>query len=134
MMAGQDDPERHSKRFRITGIMEQLTRQAGDIDALVAVKQRDLSSAYRYFQIAETYQEAHQADKAMEWAEEGVRIFGEACDTRLLDLLADLYHDRNRHEDAIGLIWPQFARNPGLEKYCKLKTHTDRNKSWPEWR
>ena len=34
----------------------------------------------------------------------------------------------------MSLIWPQFARQPGLENYRKLKTHADRCKSWPKWR
>jgi len=40
-------------RFRITAIMEALARASGDVEQLVAVKSRDLSSAYRYLDIAE---------------------------------------------------------------------------------
>ena len=49
---GRDDPERYRKRFRITHIMETLARRSGDVEAVVAVKKRDLSSAYAYLQIA----------------------------------------------------------------------------------
>lgn len=64
----------------------------------------------------------------------GGERFGENADSRLQDLLADLYHRRKRHDEAMAMIWPQFARYPGLAAYQKLKTHADRNKSWPEWR
>jgi hypothetical protein len=38
--------------------METLARRSGDVEAIVAVKKRDLSSAYDYLQIAETYRQA----------------------------------------------------------------------------
>ncbi len=53
---GHDGRSKYGKRFRITRIMETLARQTGDVEALVAVRQRDLSSAYDYLRIAELYQ------------------------------------------------------------------------------
>jgi hypothetical protein len=41
---GRDDSQKYDKRFRITHIMETLAGLAGDVEALVAIKQRDLSS------------------------------------------------------------------------------------------
>lgn len=131
---GAKDPDRYGNRYRITRIMEALAEQTGDIEALVAIKQRDLSSSYGYFEIAEIYRQARQPDKAMEWAEKGVKIFGNESDSRLQDLLAALYHRRKRHEEATTLIWSQFEQYPGLGAYQKLKTHADRNKSWSKWR
>ena len=40
-------------RYHITRIMEQLAQASGDIEELVAIKSRDLSSGYSYLQIAE---------------------------------------------------------------------------------
>jgi uncharacterized Zn finger protein len=122
-------------RFRITAIMEGLARASGDIEQLVAVKARDLSSAYRYLDIAQTYKQAKQADKALEWAEKGLRAFAEKDpDGRLEDFLADEYHRRRRHDGAMALIWAQFCRRMGLESYQHLKQHADRAKQWPQWR
>jgi uncharacterized Zn finger protein len=131
---GENDPDRYGKRYRITRIMQGLAEQSGDIEALVAVKQRDLSSSYGYLEIAEIYRKARQSNKAMQWAEQGVQIFGKESDTRLQDLLAQLYQRRKRHQEAMALIWPQFEQHPGLGPYQKLKTHADRAKCWPEWR
>ena len=47
------DRSEWGQHFRITHIMESLARASGDIEVLVAVMSRDLSSAYSYLRIAE---------------------------------------------------------------------------------
>jgi Family of unknown function (DUF6880) len=125
-----------SKRFRLTSLMENLARRSGDIEAIVAVKSRNLSTAYRYLQIAETYREAGKRDQAFEWAERGVKAFPERTDSRLRDFLAEEYHRRKHHDEAMELIWAQFveSQHDYLSGYQKLKQHADRVKQWPKWR
>jgi uncharacterized Zn finger protein len=122
------------KRFRITHIMETLATQTGDVEARVAVKQRDLSSSYAHLQIAEIYKEAKQPDRALEWAERGIRAFPKNPDPRLQDFLAEEYHRRKRHDEAMAMIWTQYAAQPYLETYQKLKQHADRIGQWTPWR
>ncbi|MGH9968842.1 MAG: DUF6880 family protein [Pyrinomonadaceae bacterium] len=117
-----DDGERYGFRFRITSIMETLAIEAGDLEALVAVKQRDLSHPYSFLQIAEIYQQAKHYDKALEWAEKGSCSFSR-IDPRLSDLLAVEYHRRGRHAEAMTLIWQQFVESPGLQTYQKLRAN-----------
>lgn len=131
---GQDDLDEYSQRFRITNIMENLAEQSGDIESLVEIKQRNLSSSYHYLQIAAIYSKARHSDQALEWAEKGIQIFADKVDSRLQDFLADLYHRRKRHDEAMALIWPQFKQHPGLENYQKLKKNADHGKDWPRWR
>ena len=123
---GRDDPEKYGKRFRITHIMETLARQSGDVEAVVAVKQRDLSSAYAYLQIADTYKQAGKHDAALEWAERGLHAFPERTDPRLREFLADEYHRRKRHEEAMALMWAEFTGSPSIEQLQNLKRHADR--------
>lgn len=125
-----------SKRFRITNLMESLARQSGDIEALVAIKSRNLTLAYHYLQIAEIYRAAKQYNQALEWAERGLQAFPERTDSRLRDFLAEEYHRRQRHDEALQMIWAQFSESPHshLSLYQKLKQHTDRIKQWPQWR
>ena len=125
-----------SNRFRLTSIMEALARTSGDVDALVAIKAKDLSSPYRYFIIAETYREAKRHDDALTWAERGLKAFPQNTDSRLLEFLAAEYHRRGRHDAAIALGWRQFEERPMLETYRLLKTHADHPKpsAWPPWR
>ncbi|MFI5398383.1 MAG: SWIM zinc finger domain-containing protein [Candidatus Binatia bacterium] len=134
LSARSKDTDRYSKRFRITHIMETLAQATGDVDVLIAVKSRDLSHAYAYLQIAETLRAAGRLDEGLEWAERGVKAFPERTDSRLREFLADEYHRRRRHDDAMNLIWAAYMEAPHLEHYKKLKKHADQNTEWPRWR
>jgi uncharacterized Zn finger protein len=131
---GRDDARRYGRRYRITHIMETLARQTGDVEAVVAVKRRDLSSAHAYLEIAEAYQKARQRDLALEWAEQGVKAFPERTDSRLREFLAGEYHRRKRHDEAMALVWAEFAESPALEQYRNLKSHADKISQWKTWR
>lgn len=131
---GDRDPAVYGERFRITQIMEALARRTGEVEALVAIKQRDLSSSCAYLQIAEAYRRAKKHDLALEWAERGVKAFPQERDDRLREFLADEYHRRKRHDEAMVLVWADFEAAPQLEEYRNLKSHADRIKQWPCWR
>ena len=131
---GGDAREKYGKRFRITHIMESLARQSGDVEALVVVKQRDLSLAYNYLDIAETYKRAGQHDKALEWAERGVEAFPKRTDSRLREFLANEYHRRKRHDAAMALTWAEYTESPTLTEYRNLKSHADKITKWALWR
>ena len=131
---GREDPEKYGKRFRITHIMETLARQSGDVEAVVAVKKRDLSSAYDYLGIAETYKQARKHDLALEWAERGLKVFPKRTDARLRQFLAQEYHRRQRYDAAMDLVWAEFADSPSLLQLQNLKSHAERVSQWPAWR
>jgi uncharacterized Zn finger protein len=131
---GRADTERYGKRFRITHIMETLARRSGDVEALVAVKQRDLSLAYDYLDIAETYKRAGQHDKALKWAERGVAAFPKRTDSRLREFLSNEYHRRKRHDEAMALVWAEYTESPMLSEYQNLKSHAGRIGEWTLWR
>ena len=122
------------RRFRIASIMESLARAVGDVDELLAVKARDLSSPYAFLEIARVCMDAGRADEALGWAEQGVRAFPDTPDGRLLGFLADLYHERSRHVDAIALVWAPFESRPTVEGFAVLKDHASRAGAWPAWR
>jgi len=122
------------ERFRLTSIMESLARVDGNVEALVDVKRKDLSSAYRFLEIAQVYKDAGKLDKALEWAEKGLQAFPEHTDSRLREFLANEYHRRKRHSEAMQLIWADFIERPGLENYKVLKEHADRTGEWAKWR
>jgi hypothetical protein len=116
---GDNGNERYGNRFRITSIMETLARQSGNLQDLIAVKQRDLSHPYSFLQIAELYREAGEHDLALQWAEQGAYSF-ERFDSRLSDFMATEYHRRGLHGQAMMLIWEQFVGRPGLDMYKHL--------------
>jgi tetratricopeptide (TPR) repeat protein len=131
---GGDVADGYVKRFRITHIMEKLARRTGDVEAVVAVKSRDLSSAYDYLQIAEAYRDAGKADLALDWAERGLEAFPERSDPRLREFLANEYHRRKRHDEAMALVWTMFEETPNLDRYKNLKRHADKSGEWKTWR
>ncbi len=118
-------------RFRITHIMEKLAEASGDIEELVAIKARDLSSGYSYLAIAEILGKAGQDDKALDWAERGLKAFPDRPDNRLRDFLAAAYLKRKRHDEALQLTWIQFEERPGLEYYKKLHGVAKHLGIWP---
>ncbi len=131
----KEDREEHShRRFNITHIMETLAELSGDVEAMVDIKKRDLSSAYYYFQIAELYTKANKQDKSLEWAEAGLNAFPERTDSRLRDFLAAAYHRSKRHDEAMKLMWLEFVERASLETYGKLKKNADGIGQWQSWR
>ncbi len=124
----------YERRFRITHIMETLARRTGDVEAVVEVCRRDLSAAFNYLRIAEVYKKAGRDDSALEWAERGVAAFPERTDWSLREFLAGEYHARGRHDEAMALVWADFAESPELAGYRRLKEHADRFDGWDEWR
>ncbi|MGR8936088.1 MAG: DUF6880 family protein [Gammaproteobacteria bacterium] len=120
--------------YRIVSMMESLARADGNIEALAAVKARDLSSAYRYLVIAELLAQAGQPDKALHWAERGMQAFPKDTDNRLRDFLAAAYQQCGRHDEALQLTWVQFEERPSLEAYKKLHGVATALGVWPERR
>jgi uncharacterized Zn finger protein len=130
----RDDLERLGKRLRITHIMETLAKLSGDVEELVAVKKRDLSSGLDYLQIAQTYRQARKYNLALEWAERGLKAFPDGANWQLREFLATEYHRRKRHDQAMALMWAMFKEQPSLSQYQNLKSHADRIDQWPAWR
>ena len=122
------------RRTRLTNIMRALAGLSGDIEELVAVESKDLSRPQAYLRIAEIYHDAGDADKALEWAEEGMWVFPDEKRSGLRGFVAERYHERGRHEKAMELAWARFVESPNLEGYKQLKDHADRAGGWRTWR
>lgn len=123
-----------SRRWCITRIMENIAELSGDVEALVAVKSRDLSSAWNYLGIAEIYRRYRRHNQALEWAERGVKAFPNKADDRLRDFLAEEYLRRKRNDEAMQLIWAQFAERPCLGHYQKLHRFAGKTGLWLAFR
>ncbi|MGF1472326.1 MAG: SWIM zinc finger domain-containing protein [Rubrobacteraceae bacterium] len=130
---GERDPEGYGRRSRIARVMETLARRSEDVDELVAVKSRDLSRDHTYLEIAELYRQAGRRDEAFGWAERGVVEFPDP-DPRLREFLAREYSERGRPEEAMEVMWEEFATRPHLANYRKLKSCTERLEDWAIWR
>jgi uncharacterized Zn finger protein len=129
-----DDKGFDAHRAAITRVMERLAEASGDVEGLVAIKSRDLSSGYRYLNIAEIWAKARQPDRALEWAERGLKAFPERPDCRLRDFLVAAYLKRKRNDEALQLTWIQFEERPNLETYKKLHAVAGKLGIWPAQR
>ena len=132
--ARENIPRYYGRRERLAEIMQALAYRSGDVEAVVAIKSKDLSSPFAYLGIARLYKEAGDGEKALEWAEEGAWVFPDGEPHELRRFLADEYHDRGRHEEAMALIWKGFEEVPRLHYYQELKAHADRAGTWEQWR
>ena len=101
------DPQ-YGARFRLGAILKGFAERDGDVDAGIAVRAKDLSTAYDYLEVA-TYCRHHgrEAD-AMKWAEEGSWLFEDAPDERLTLFAADQYERVGRVGDGEALLWRAF--------------------------
>jgi uncharacterized Zn finger protein len=131
---GREDANRYGSRFRLTHIMETLAERTGDVEVLVEVLKRDLSVPYSFLRIAEAYQRGGRREAAVTWAERGLTAFPGRPDSRLRAFLAREYQSAGRHDDAIALMWAEFADDPTLAQYQELKRHAARVQAWPGWR
>jgi uncharacterized Zn finger protein len=130
----ENRPRYYGKRERLAEIMEALAQRSGDVEALVAIKSKDLSSAFSYLEIARIYKQAGDDEKALEWAEEGAWVFTAEGHPDLRRFLAEEYCDRGRHEKAIDLIWAEFIEQPCLPSYQRLRAYASRAGAWEHWR
>lgn len=121
-------------RFAVTRIMEVLARRDGDVEALLAVKRRDLSSPYDFLEIAELLRSAGRESEAIEWAERGVAAFPDWRDERLDIFLCDAYQQDGRHDAALELAWRRFVARPKLDEYRFLTDVASRAGTWDGWR
>lgn len=118
------------RRFQINALMERMASDAGDLEALAAIRKRDLITAHDYLALAETYRAAHQLDLSIGAAERGLTVGGDLAGLR--DFLASAYLQARRPADAAALVWQQYEQTPDLDTFEHLKSVS--GPAWPAWR
>jgi uncharacterized Zn finger protein len=83
--------ERSGERYRLTAILDSFAERDGDVDARIAIRRTDLSTAYDYLELAQLCVENGRDADAVKWAEEGLWQFDHRPDERLVFFTADLY-------------------------------------------
>jgi uncharacterized Zn finger protein len=123
-----------TKRSTVTAMMEALAKASGDLQAIVEIKKRDLSSAYRYLELATLLLQLDSPDLAIEWAEKGLAAFPSRTDERLSKFLADQYEQLGDTYRSMEIAWKNFSKNPGFMGYPELKERAERVNQWELWR
>jgi tetratricopeptide (TPR) repeat protein len=106
---------------RLMAILDFFAEREGDIDARIALRARDLSSAWHYWQLAQFCLDQGRADEALRRAEEGLWVFEDkGPDERLTLFVADLLSRKGRKEEAAAHLWRIFEKRPSLDLYQRL--------------
>lgn len=94
----------------------------GDLDARIALRGKDLSSPWRYLELAEFCRAQGRGEDALRWAEEGLWVFEDGQpDLSLVFLAAELLVEGGRSGDAETHLWKAFEKVPSPELYARLR-------------
>jgi len=113
--------DQFSARYRLGAILESFAMREGNVDARIAIRTTDLSTAYAYFEVAQLCLDHGREADALKWAEDGLWQYEDQPDQRLVFFAADLYRRLGREKDADELLWQTFERLPSIELYRRLK-------------
>ncbi len=105
-----------------------------DPELLSEVVRSDFSKPWAYYVTARQCMELGLPDKAVAWAELGVKTFPAAPHPYLRELLAGEYSRRNRMTEALSQVWALFTESPGIENYRQLRTFAQKAGQAPVWR
>jgi uncharacterized Zn finger protein len=118
---GNDD-ERSAGYQHLKAILDFFAERAGDVEARIALRAHDLSSAWRYLELAQFCQSQGRMDEALRRAEEGLWVFEDGQpDEQLVSFTVKLLSKAGRKEDAEALLWRAFEKAPSLELYKQLR-------------
>lgn len=116
-----DDDERPAGYEHLKAILDFFAERAGDVETRIALRAHDLSSAWRYLELAQFCQSQGRADEALRRAEEGLWVFEDGQpDQRLVSFTVELLSKAGRKADAEALLWRAFEKAPSLELYKQL--------------
>jgi uncharacterized Zn finger protein len=107
---------------RLAHIMDFFAEREGDVEARIALRAKNLSSSYRYLELAQFCLEHHRKQEALRYAEEGLWMFEDGRqDERLVFFTADLLEKGNRLPDAEAHLWRVFEKAPSFQLYARLR-------------
>ncbi|HEY3636596.1 MAG TPA: SWIM zinc finger family protein [Rhizomicrobium sp.] len=115
--AQAEAPERYS---RLLHILDFFAERAGDLETRIALRAKDMSTPSRYLELAEFCLEQGRREEALRRAEEGLWMFEDNPDVRLVLFVADRLKRVRRLNDAESCLWQTFEKRPGIEIYDAL--------------
>jgi hypothetical protein len=105
-----------------------------DPELLSEVVRSDFGRPWAYHVTARQCTELGLPDKAVAWAELGVKTFPSAPHPGLRELLAEEYGRRDRMTEALSQIWALFTESPSIENYRQLRTFAQKAGQAAVWR
>jgi len=108
------------KRARAEAMANNAALLAVDPALMAETNPNGLDSPWAYYNCANRSLKASQPDKAVAWAELGVKAFPDQPDESLHRLLADEHVRRGQMTEALNQVWAMFTCLPTGESYLRL--------------
>jgi tetratricopeptide (TPR) repeat protein len=106
----------------LAAILDFFAERDGDVKARIALRTKDLSSPWRYFELAEFCLAMGREDEALRRAEEGLWIFeDDRPDERLVLFAVDLLVKSGRRDAAQAHLSRAFEKAPSFSLYRRLR-------------
>jgi hypothetical protein len=106
----------------LSGILDRFAELEGDVETRIALRAKDLSSPWKYFELAEFCLRHRSANEALRWAEEGLWTFEDGpSDTRLVLFAANLLMKADRRGKAKGVLKRAFECAPDFSVYTRWR-------------
>lgn len=119
--AGEGQSIYDSRYDTLKDILDFFAERAGDVDARIALRAKDLTSPWSYLQLAEFCLSQGREHEALRRAEEGLWVFEDGQpDERLVVFTAGLLAKAGRNGDAEKVLWRAFDKSPSLKLYIQL--------------
>jgi uncharacterized Zn finger protein len=105
----------------LSRILDRFAEREGDVETRITLRAKDLSSPWKYLQLAEFCLKQKGATEALRWAEEGLWMFDGHSDARLALFAADLLREAGRRDDAAAALKRAFERAPDFNVYLRWR-------------
>jgi len=108
------------RRSKVGHAMSALAVFDGDIDALIRIESKDLSTPYRFLTIARLCREHGRLDEGIAWAERGIEASKKNPDRSLLSFCVDAYLSRGEFDKADAYAWRCFVSHISARAFHDL--------------
>jgi hypothetical protein len=106
----------------LSGILDSFAERDGDVEARIALRAKDLSSPWKYFEFAQFCLKHKGANEALRWAEDGLWTFEDGpSDARLVLFAGNLLMKADRRGEAEAVLKRAFERAPDFNVYLRWR-------------
>ena len=119
---------------RLRDIVRHAALMSVDPRLMAEVGNHEFGTSWAYYFAARECMDMNQPDKAVAWAEAGVKAFPKMPQAGLRELLAEEYGRRGRSTDALNQAWALFTEAPGLDNYLRLRAIANKAGQVTVWR
>ena len=109
-----------ARRFQVESAMKDIARCTDDLELLVAIQAKNLSSPSCFLTLAGLFREQGRKEEALRWVEQGIAAFPSERNDDLLSLAIELQLALGRHAEGERLAWQRFEQAPGCGPFFKL--------------